>query len=85
MNPVTQAASVTYDPTLTSVREPAEWVRDCGYHCQGRSVPGHVCDPMAEPESDPDGLAPADQGQAEVAVAPLAEAEHALPAGHGSG
>ncbi len=29
--------------------ELAGWVRDCGYHCAGQSVPDHVCDPMAEP------------------------------------
>ena len=24
-------------------------MEDCGYHCAGRSVPGHVCDPLVEP------------------------------------
>jgi Cu2+-exporting ATPase len=55
MNPVAQTATVTYDPTRTSVPELAAWVRDCGYRCEGRSVPGHLCDPMAEPEPDHDG------------------------------
>ncbi|GAA0935476.1 heavy metal translocating P-type ATPase [Pseudonocardia zijingensis] len=49
MNPVAQTATVTYDPTQTSVSELAAWVRDCGYHCEGLSVPEHVCDPMMEP------------------------------------
>ena len=49
-NPVAQTATVTYDPTVTSVEELAGWVEDCGYHCAGQSVPGHICDPMLEPD-----------------------------------
>ena len=48
-NPVAQTATVTYDPERTSVVELAGWVRDCGYHCAGQSVPEHICDPLAEP------------------------------------
>ena len=48
-NPVSQTATVSYDPNVTSVVALAGWVRDCGYHCAGQSVPDHVCDPMAEP------------------------------------
>jgi P-type Cu2+ transporter len=48
-NPVAQTATVTYDPERTSVAELAGWVRDCGYHCAGQSVPEHICDPLAEP------------------------------------
>ncbi|MGY0499104.1 heavy metal translocating P-type ATPase [Nocardia sp. FBN12] len=48
-NPVAQTATVTYDPTRTSVADLRTWVRDCGYHCAGRSVPTHVCDPTSEP------------------------------------
>ena len=48
-NPVAQTATINYDPTQTSVAELAGWVRDCGYHCAGRSVPAHVCDPLIEP------------------------------------
>ena len=44
-NPVAQTATVTYDPSQTSVAELAGWVRDCGYHCAGQSVPEHICDP----------------------------------------
>ncbi len=43
-------ATVTFDTAVTSVPELAGWVRDCGFHCAGQSVPDHVCDPMAEPE-----------------------------------
>ena len=48
-NPVSQSATVTYDAARTTVAELAGWVRECGYHCAGRSVPQHVCDPMSEP------------------------------------
>ncbi|GAA3166222.1 heavy metal translocating P-type ATPase [Blastococcus jejuensis] len=48
-NPVGQTATVTYDPAQTSVAQLSGWVRDCGYHCAGQSVPQHVCDPAAEP------------------------------------
>jgi len=46
-NPVAQTATVRFDPERTSVAELRRWVEECGYHCAGRSVPGHVCDPMA--------------------------------------
>ena len=46
-NPVAQTATVEYDPATTSVKALQEWVEECGYHCSGRSVPGHVCDPLA--------------------------------------
>ncbi|MGD9527683.1 MAG: heavy metal translocating P-type ATPase, partial [Pseudonocardia sp.] len=45
---VAQTATVVYDPEATSVAELAGWIRDCGYHCQGRSVPHHVCDPLVD-------------------------------------
>lgn len=48
-NPVAQTATITFDPDRTSVADLAGWVRDCGYHCAGQSVPQHVCDPLAEP------------------------------------
>jgi Cu2+-exporting ATPase len=52
-NPVAQIATVTIDPDRTSVRELRRWVVECGYHCAGRSVPGHVCDPLADPAQAP--------------------------------
>jgi P-type Cu2+ transporter len=57
-NPVAQTATVTYDPDRTSVAQLAGWVRDCGYHCAGLSVPRHVCDPLVEPHRH-DGHPPA--------------------------
>jgi Cu2+-exporting ATPase len=57
-NPVAQTATVAYDPERTSVRELAAWIRDCGFHCAGQSVPHHTCDPMADPQ--PGAPAPAE-------------------------
>jgi P-type Cu2+ transporter len=51
-NPVAQTATVTFDPAQTSVEDLRKWVEECGYHCAGQSVPGHVCDPMAEPGAE---------------------------------
>ena len=72
-NPVAQTATVTYDPAVTSVEELARWVEECGYHCAGQSVPGHVCDPLV----DHTPAAPAADGAA------VQRADHAD--GHGQG
>ena len=51
-----QTANVTYDADATSLAQLVGWVTECGYHCQGRSVPHHVCEPMADQEGpDPAG------------------------------
>ena len=55
-NPVAQTATVTYDPSRTSVAELAGWVRDCGYHCAGQSVPEHICDPLRNPQRTPTSM-----------------------------
>ena len=72
-NPVAQTATVEYEPERTSVKELRRWLEDCGYHCAGRSVPGHVCDPMSN-----DGDAAPHHDRAAVG-----RAEHAH--GHGQG
>jgi Cu2+-exporting ATPase len=51
-NPVGQTATVGFDPGQTSVDELRRWVEECGFHCAGRSVPGHVCDPIAHEGHD---------------------------------
>lgn len=48
-NTVNNTATVTYDPAATSVADLSQWLRDCGFHCQGRSVPAHVCDRWPNP------------------------------------
>jgi P-type Cu2+ transporter len=72
-NPVAQTATVEYDPETTSVEALQRWVEECGYHCAGRSVPGHVCDPLAEEAGD----APAHDHAA------VERADHADGHGHG--
>jgi P-type Cu2+ transporter len=52
-NPVAQTANVTFDPAVTSVEELRRWVEECGYHCAGQSVPGHVCDPLVDVDHGP--------------------------------
>jgi len=52
-NPVAQTATVTFDPEVTSVADLRRWVEECGYHCAGQSVPGHVCDPLVSPDHGP--------------------------------
>src|SRR6266511_2094075 len=49
VNAVAQTATVTFDPTRTTLAQLRDWVRACGYHCAGRSVPAHICDPMQMP------------------------------------
>ena len=71
-NPVAQTATVTFDPDQTSVARLREWVEECGYHCAGQSVPGHVCDPLAEAGREE----PHDHAATE-------RAEHAHGHGHG--
>src|SRR5215217_4067253 len=78
-NPVAQTATISYDPSQTSVAELAGWVRDCGYHCAGQSVPDHICDPLAEPASHDDHQAHHNHGHESSAAAvtgahPIAEA-----------
>ena len=48
-NAVAQTATVTYDAGTTSAAELEQWVRECGFHCAGQSVPAHLCDPHGEP------------------------------------
>jgi Cu2+-exporting ATPase len=80
-NPVSQTATVTYDPQLTSLVELRRWVTECGYHCAGQSVPTHVCDPMLEPDPPSDGHA-GHHAAADIASAPPSPTEHAEHAEH---
>jgi len=45
-NPIAQTATVTFDPAVASITDLRDWVRDCGYHCAGLSVPDHLCEPV---------------------------------------
>ncbi|MCI4660157.1 cation transporter, partial [Cryobacterium zhongshanensis] len=55
-NVVAQTATITFDPRQTSVDDLARWVRECGYHCDGKSVPDHICDPLAASSASPDQI-----------------------------
>ena len=70
VDPLNQTATVAFDPAATSVAELTKWVDECGYHCTGRSVPGHVCDPLEEPAVHA------------ALEAPRALASHAAPEAH---
>ncbi|NUU17024.1 heavy metal translocating P-type ATPase, partial [Cellulomonas humilata] len=50
-NALAQTANVTYDADQTSLAQLVGWVTECGYHCEGRSVPQHICEPMDDPAS----------------------------------
>jgi Cu2+-exporting ATPase len=45
-NPATLTATVTFDTSAVTLEDLQAWIRDCGFHCAGYSVPGHICDPM---------------------------------------
>ena len=70
---VSQTANVTYDSDVTSVAQLVGWVNECGYHCEGRSVPEHVCAPMGEDRT------------ADRIDAHAAHAVHDASVGHGGG
>ncbi|MDQ6686334.1 MAG: heavy metal translocating P-type ATPase, partial [Actinomycetota bacterium] len=76
-SPVAKTAMVTYDPARTSVVNLRDWVRDCGYHCAGQSVPSHICDPLVEP-CHRDGAGPESHAGHDAAAAPAPKE----PAGH---
>jgi P-type Cu2+ transporter len=56
-NPVAQTATVTYDPSVTSVERLRDWVRGAGFDCAGCSCPTCTCDPLREADGPaaPDG------------------------------
>ena len=71
-NPVAQTATVSFDPARTDIDELRTWVEECGLHCAGQSVPGHICDPLAE-----DGAAPMDHAAVERAEEAHGDGGHA--------
>ncbi|KAB2854091.1 MAG: hypothetical protein F9K43_30245, partial [Bauldia sp.] len=62
-NPVSQTATVTFDPAGTSLADLRRWVTECGYHCAGQSVPDHVCDPMLLAGAAPAGVPESGAGE----------------------
>jgi Cu2+-exporting ATPase len=59
VNPVSQTATVDYDPALTDVDALRQHVLACGRACCGESVPHHLCDPMHRVHRPPHGTPPA--------------------------
>jgi P-type Cu2+ transporter len=57
-NPAAQTATVAYDPSVTSVAQLRDWVREAGFECEGCSCPTCTCDPLREVGDPP---APADE------------------------
>jgi Cu2+-exporting ATPase len=79
VNAVAQTATVTFDEDATSIADLAGWVRECGYHCAGQSVPDHLCDPLLEPVSPrPRESHDAHAGHV-MPMAPDAHAGHDMP------
>ena len=56
-NPVSQTATVNFDPKKTSIAQLKRWVEECGYHCAGKSVPEHICDALEEPTANRGAMA----------------------------
>ena len=48
-NPAAQTATVTFDPSVTSVEELRRLLEESGFECAGCNVPGCICDPQQEP------------------------------------
>ena len=84
-NPVSQTATVTFDRSVTSVRELARWIEECGYHCAGQSVPTHLCDPMVDPNGSqatkPPDAVPAQPAAHEIHAPAMRSSDEAM--GHG--
>jgi Cu2+-exporting ATPase len=89
VNPVSQTATVAYDPTRTDLATMREAVHECGQTCAGESVPHHVCDPMQRAQSAATATAhlghheqPLDEPSDTMSHAGhVAPARHAQPAG----
>jgi P-type Cu2+ transporter len=87
-NPVSQTATVVYDPAKTSLADLRRWVEECGLHCAGQSVPEHICDPLMEPDP-PDGHGHDHAAAVETGVPPAQREQHqpgaagAPASGHG--
>jgi Cu2+-exporting ATPase len=75
-NALNQTATVHFDPSATTLDDLERWVQECGYHCAGRSVPGHVCDPQEPPTAHAAHVPPPTAHAAHLA-APQDHAGHA--------
>ncbi len=90
VNYVGGSATVTFDPARTTIDAIKAQVRECGYHCSGRQLPRHVCEPGAPPADPAAATAPAHVGHGPASAArtaaPAAQRdEMAHEMGHGAG
>lgn len=79
VNYASGSATVSFDPTKTSLADMEARIRECGYHCGGEVLPAHLC--ATEPERAVPAHAAA-HGKAKAAPAREAVA-HEM--GHGAG
>jgi P-type Cu2+ transporter len=83
-NALSQTATVTFDPRRTSIDDLQAWVRECGYHCAGESLPTHVCAPAGQQLSGaPTGIQPTDHDHRERAGRTAAAMSPHDAMGHG--
>ena len=81
-NPTAQTATVTYDPSVTSIADLRRGIERCGYECAGQSVPCEMCHPMYEPDRDPTAIAePMNHAAGHADAAPTRSPHDAM--GHG--
>src|SRR5450759_568017 len=86
---LSQTATITFDPTRTSLDDLQTWIRECGYHCAGESLPTHVCAPAAqldEPGRHECGAHPARRSvpgpPPQISASTVLEPNHGAQAGH---
>jgi Cu2+-exporting ATPase len=85
-NPTAQTATITFDPAATTIVDLRDWVRDCGYHCSGLSVPNHVCEPLpVDHEHHREQLAQHDEASADTDGAAHGDHAHAHAHAHAHG
>jgi Cu2+-exporting ATPase len=86
VNPVSQTATVAYDPTRADIATLRAQVRECGQACAGESVPQHICDPMHRTHPASTDTAHRDHPGPEQQMSEhgdtMSHAGHAEPAGH---
>jgi P-type Cu2+ transporter len=87
-NAVSQTATITFDPTRTTLDDLQTWVRECGYHCAGESLPTHVCAPaeqLDEPGRHEGGAHPARRAvpgpPRQISASTVLEPDHGAHAG----
>ncbi len=57
MNPVSQSVTIKFDPNVASASDLEAAVIECGYHCAGRPMPEHLCEPATQHPTEHEGHA----------------------------